>query len=85
MGYVSKYNRTFISFVKRKYVKYGIDFKTWDDYALWLYYKYCKEDYTHYYKELERDIWDYSDFQTGTPRKREQGQKNDSWKLLEEE
>ena len=52
---------------------------------MWLYYKYCKEDYTHYYKELERDIWDYSDFQTGTPRKREQGQKNDSWKLLEEE
>lgn len=85
MGYVSKYNRTFVSFINHKYAKYKTDFKTWDDYALWLYYRKCMCNTMLYYKMLEKDIWEYSDWQTGSPREREKMENNDDWKKLEKD
>lgn len=83
MGYVSKYNRNFVSYINNKYKRYKVDFKTWDDYAMWLYYKQCQGKTTLYYKMLEKDIWEYSDWQTGSPREREK--MNDDWKKLEKD
>lgn len=83
MGYISKYNKTFINFVNNKYSRYKVCFKNWDDYALWLYYYLCNERNDMYYAILERDIWGYSDFQTGSAR--EQDKMNNNWKELEKD
>ena len=40
MGYISRYDRTFISFMNRKYKKHNICFEFIDDYRLWLYEDY---------------------------------------------
>lgn len=85
MGYISRYDRTFISFINKKYSRYKVDFKTWDDYAIWLFYKYSLSCTNIYYSVLEKDIWAYSDWQTGSPRDRERLQLNDSWKLPEKD
>lgn len=85
MGYVSKYDRTFISFINRKYQKNKVDFKTWDDYALWLYYKICKCNTDFYYRKLEKDVWEYSDWQTGSPREREKKISDNEWKIMEKD
>lgn len=74
MGYISKYDTNFITFVNRKHRK---SFEFFDDYILWLYYIHCKMNTNLYYKILEKDIWDFSDWQTGTPRDKEK--KDDSW------
>ena len=61
---------TFIDFVSKKYkrnIKKAFRckrFTTWDDYALWLYYEYCKRSESFYYSKLEDDIKEYSDMQT---------------------
>ena len=64
MGYISKLDTKFITFINRKY---GTDFKYFDDYILWL-FKAKNDDKDKYYAQLEKDLWDYSDYQTGTPR-----------------
>ena len=63
MGYISKFDTKFITFVNRKYDK---AFDYFDDYVVWLYMQ--KKDETTYYAQLEMDLWEYSDFQTGKPR-----------------
>lgn len=65
MGYISKYDTKFINFVNRKYKS---DFEFFDDYVLWLYYDYFNMNEEKYYKQLEKDIYEYSDFQTGKER-----------------
>lgn len=65
MGYISKYDTKFINFVNRKY---NTDFSFFDDYILWLYYKKCNSDESEYFTNLQDDMWEYSDFQTGSPR-----------------
>ena len=67
MGYISKLDTKFITFINRKY---GTTFDYFDDYILWL-YKAKNNDKEKYYSQLERDIWEYSDFQTGSPRSKE--------------
>jgi len=64
MGYISKIDTKFITFINRKY---GTTFKYFDDYIEWL-YKAKNYSNTHYYTQLEKDLWEYSDYQTGTPR-----------------
>ena len=66
MSYVSKYDTKFITFLNRKY---GTNFSYFDDYILWLYDK-KSHDKEKYYNQLESDMWEYSDFQTGSQRKR---------------
>lgn len=63
MAYVSKIDTKFITFVNRKYNK---TFDFFDDYAVWLYELKTNEE--EYYAQMEMDLWEYSDFQTGTPR-----------------
>ena len=63
MGYISKVDTKFITFVSRKYDR---AFDYFDDYAVWL-YEY-KSNNDEYYAQLEMDLWEYSDYQTGTPR-----------------
>ena len=85
MAYVSKYNRTFISFINHKYARHKVNFKNWDDYVIWLYYKFCMCNTMFYYKMLEKDIWEYSDWQTGSSREQEKKQNGESWKNLEKD
>lgn len=66
-----KKNRTFINFVNEKYRKSlgrplrSHLFQYYDDYALWLFFDVCKEDYEEYYYTVENDWKEYSDMQTG--------------------
>lgn len=83
MGYISKYDNKFINFINRKYAKYNTEFRYFDDYIVWLYYKFCMCNEEFYYKKLEDDIWQYSDWQTGSPRENEK--KDNNWKELEKD
>lgn len=83
MSYISKYDTKFITFINRRYKRYKVSFTYFDDYILWLFYKLCKCDEKYYYSKLEKDIWDFSDWQTGSPRENES--KNDDWKKLEKD
>ena len=67
MGYISKLDTKFITFINRKY---GTHFRYFDAYSEWL-YKAKNYSNVHYYSQLEKDLWEYSDFQTGTPRSKE--------------
>lgn len=61
-------SRTFISFANWKYSKIlnkSTKFRYYDDYACWLFFKVCKEDYEKYYIMAEEDWRDYSNLQTG--------------------
>lgn len=78
MGYISRYNRTFISYMNKKYKIYSISFEFIDDYLLWLYEDYCVYDSVRYYKQLEKDIEEYSNFQTGKERDK-RGKLNGDW------
>ena len=80
MGYISKIDTKFITFVNRKYKK---KFNYFDDYILWLYYIKCKCKDSMYYTFIEKDLWEYSDFQTGSPRENEL--KNNDWKNIEKD
>lgn len=75
MGYISKYDTKFINFVNRKY---KTDFEFFDDYILWLYYDYFNRNEEKYYKQLEKDLYEYSDFQTG--KERDMRGKLNEWK-----
>lgn len=68
MGYISKYDRTFLSFISRKYNDYRVRFEFFDDYVLWLFYDYSKENEEFYYRQLEDDLKDYVKFQNGKER-----------------
>ena len=65
MSYISRYDLRFLTLMNRKYNK---EFDFFDDYILWLFYDYCKEDKEKYYHKLEKDLWDYVDFQNGKER-----------------
>lgn len=85
MAYLSKENTNFVTFMNRKYQRYKVNFKYFDDYILWLYYYLCKNDEVAYYRKLEDDLWEYSDWQTGSPRENELKSTGDKWKELEED
>lgn len=68
MGYISRYDLKFTTFLNRKYKKYKVFFTYFDDYILWLYYELCKSNEEEYYSKLEDDIWEYSNWQTGKPK-----------------
>lgn len=80
MSYISKYDTTFVNFINRKYNK---NFRYFDDYILWLYYKRLRCNKKLYYITIEKDIWDYSDWQTGSPREAEKN--SDDWKNKEKD
>ena len=44
MGYISRYDLKFTTFLNRKYKKYKVFFTYFDDYILWLYYELCKSN-----------------------------------------
>lgn len=66
--YISKYDTKFITFMNKKYKKFGVKFEFYDDYILWLFYDYFKGNEKEYYVQLEKDLGEYSDFQTGKER-----------------
>lgn len=68
MGYISKYNTKFLTLMNREYKEYEVSFEYFDDYALWLYYEYCKSNEKEYYLQLEKDLWKYIEFQSGKER-----------------
>lgn len=68
MAYISKYNFKFINYVSRKYKKYKVEFEFIDDYRMWLYYDYFGENKELYYRQLEKDLEEYSNIQTGKER-----------------
>lgn len=63
--------KRFIDFVNNKYkdilpVSYDKDrFYYYDDYACWLFFNICQQDYEEYYIKAEEDWRDYSNLQTG--------------------
>lgn len=78
MGFISKYDRTFLSYVSKKYKYFKVSFDFFDDYILWL-YDMCKSDEEEYYHRLEKDLWEYVEFQSGKERNK-RGKLNDNWK-----
>ena len=54
--------------MNRKYKKYHVKFDYWDDYILWLYYDLYKMNDEDYYTNLEQDIKEYVEFQSGKER-----------------
>lgn len=58
MEFISKYDMTFISNVNKKYNK---KFKTFDEYALYLFE--LTQNELEYYYQLEEDIKRYSNYQ----------------------
>ena len=77
MGYISRYDRTFLSFMNKKYKKYKVNFEFFDDYILWLYELYDSNE-LNYYRELEKDLWDYVEFQSGKEREKRRGKKKEA-------
>ena len=67
MGYISKLDTKFLTYMNRKYHKFDIRFEYYDDYALFL-YDLCKQDYEEYYIALEEDLREYVEFQSGKER-----------------
>jgi len=68
MSYISKYDTKFLTFMNRKYSIYKVAFEFFDDYVMWLYYDHCKSSKVKYYKALEKDLWEYVEFQSGKER-----------------
>jgi len=65
MPFISRYDLRFLTLMNRKYKK---EFDFFDDYILWLYYDCFNEDKEKYYHQLEKDLWEYVDFQSGKER-----------------
>lgn len=61
MGWVSKYDTTFIIYVDRKFNK---RFANYDNFSYWLYYEKNKENKDDFYVELEEIFKEYCDWQT---------------------
>lgn len=68
MRYVSRYDTKFLTFMNRKYKDYKVQFEFFDDYILWLYYDLFKKSDSLYYKQIEKDLWEYVEFQSGKER-----------------
>lgn len=68
MKYISKYDTKFLTFMNRKYKDYKVQFEFFDDYILWLYYDLFKKSDSLYYKQIEKDLWEYVEFQSGKER-----------------
>lgn len=68
MKYVSRYDTKFLTFMNRKYKDYKVQFEFFDDYILWLYYDLFKKSDSLYYKQIEKDLWEYVEFQSGKER-----------------
>ena len=68
MPYISKFDTKFLTLMNKKYKEYNVSFEFFDDYILWLYYDFYKKDVEKYYKQLEKDLWEYVDFQSGKER-----------------
>lgn len=68
MKYISKYDTKFLTFMNRKYKDYKVQFEFFDDYILWLYYDLYKKSDSLYYKQIEKDLWEYVEFQSGKER-----------------
>lgn len=68
MGYISKYDTRFLTMMNRKYREYGVFFEFYDDYIMWLFYDFCKRKTRKYYAQLEKDLWEYVEFQNGKER-----------------
>lgn len=67
--YLSTLDTTFLTFTTRKYVKdNNVRFNSFDDYAMFIYYKICNEDTERYYEILEDDLKEYINFQKGGKR-----------------
>jgi len=66
-----RFRKRFIDFVNKKYKdKLPTTYKQekfyyYDDYACWMFFNICKEDYEEYYVRVEEDWRDYSNTQTG--------------------
>ena len=66
-----RFRKRFIDFVNKKYEKVLITtyekkkFYYYDDYACWMFFNVCKEDYEKYYILVEEDWREYSNSQTG--------------------
>lgn len=78
MGFISKLDTKFVTFMNRKYHDHNVCFEFIDDYRLWLYEDYCVYDSTLYYKQMEKDLQEYSDFQTGRERDK-RGKLDGNW------
>ena len=78
MGYISKYDTRFLTVMNRKYKKYKVNFEYYDDYILWLYYELCRKKKMKYYRTLEKDLWEYVEFQNGKEREC-RGKLNSGW------
>lgn len=78
MSYISKLDTKFLTFVNRKYSNYNVFFEFWDDYILWLYYDLYNKNEELYYHQLEKDLWEYVEFQSGRERDK-RGKLNDNW------
>ena len=70
MGYISRYDLTFLTFVSKKYG--WKKFRSFESYSLWLFEEKCKNNNEKYYEHLEEDIKEYADWQKG----RKAGDKN---------
>lgn len=68
MAYIGKDDLKFVTFANRKYKKFKVDFQYYDDYILWLYYDYFGANERLYLVQLEEDLKEYSDLQTGSNR-----------------
>ena len=66
-----RFKKRFIDFVNKKYEKVLVTtyekkkFYYYDDYACWMFFNVCKEDYEEYYILVEEDWREYSNSQTG--------------------
>ena len=78
MGYISKYDTKFLTYINRKYRKYKVCFEFFDDYVCWLFYDYFGMNEELYYNQLEKDINEDSDLQTGRERDK-RGKINGNW------
>ena len=78
MGYISRYDTKFLTFVNRKYKEFKVNFEFYDDYIVWLYYDLYHGDDDLYYHQIEKDLWEYVEFQSGRERDK-RGRLDDIW------
>lgn len=77
VGFISRYDRSFLSYMNKKYKFYKVHFEFFDDYILWLYDLYNSDELRYYYR-LEKDLWEYVEFQSGKERDK-RGKLDGNW------
>lgn len=73
---MARRRKRFIDYVNNKYQSQvkevrrdvGDMFKHYDDYACYMFFNKFKGDYERYYEQVEKDLKEYSDMQTGYTR-----------------